>query len=82
MTEEYGHISDAFDNLPEEELLMMDFFKRGNEWLTIQNLDDEYCLWLYGEGVVGNGRAICPIKAKQSQIEAHMSKGWVRCKGL
>jgi hypothetical protein len=22
MTEEYGHISDAFDNLPEEELLM------------------------------------------------------------
>lgn len=24
MTEEYGHISDAFDNLPEEELLMTD----------------------------------------------------------
>ena len=24
MVEEYGHISDAFDNLPEEELLMTD----------------------------------------------------------
>ena len=49
MTEEYGHISDAFDMLPEEELLMTEqkgevfldkdtnvlYIFDGNEWLEI-----------------------------------------------
>ena len=49
MAEEYGHVSDAFDNLPEEELLMTeqkgDFYLDkdtnawcifdGNKWLEI-----------------------------------------------
>jgi len=30
MTEEYGHISDAFDNLPEEELLMTEDIQMPN----------------------------------------------------
>jgi len=30
MTEEYGHISDAFDNLPEEELLMTEDIQQPN----------------------------------------------------
>ena len=30
MTEEYGHISDAFDNLPEEELLMSEDIQMPN----------------------------------------------------
>jgi len=30
MTEEYGHISDAFDNLPEEELLMSEDIQQPN----------------------------------------------------
>ena len=30
MTEEYGHISDAFDNLPEEELLMTEDIQQSN----------------------------------------------------
>ena len=30
MTEEYGHIPDAFDNLPEEELLMTEDIQQSN----------------------------------------------------
>jgi len=33
MTEEYGHISDAFDNLPEEELLMSEQERKALEAL-------------------------------------------------
>jgi hypothetical protein len=33
MTEEYGHISDAFDNLPEEELLMTEQERKALEAL-------------------------------------------------
>ena len=35
MTEEYGHISDAFDNLPEEELLISEQNKKALEALGI-----------------------------------------------
>ena len=51
--------------------------QRGDEWCTIQDLDSEDCLWLYGVGVEGNGRCVSPIKVKGSQVEAHLSKGWV-----
>ena len=37
MTEEYGHISDAFDNLPEEELLMTE-----QERMALQALGIDY----------------------------------------
>ena len=53
------------------------FLTKGEEWITIQDIDDEQCLWLYGEGVVGNYRAVCPISVKDSQIKAHISKGWI-----
>ena len=49
---------------------------RGDEWCTIQDLDSESCLWLYGEGKVGNGRSVSPISVKETQVEAHVSKGW------
>ena len=39
MTEEYGHISDAFDNLPEEELLMSEQEKKALETLGIDYED-------------------------------------------
>jgi len=39
MTEEYGHISDAFDNLPEEELLMSEQEKKALEALGIDYED-------------------------------------------
>ena len=50
---------------------------RGDEWCTIQDLDSGDCLWLYGEGKVGNFRCVSPMKVKDSQIAAHVSKGWV-----
>ena len=56
---------------------MMICMKRGNEWCSIQDIDNESCLWLYGEGVEGNGRSVSPISVKDSQIQAHMTKGWV-----
>jgi len=37
VTEEYGHISDAFDNLPEEELLMTE-----QERMALQALGIDY----------------------------------------
>jgi len=52
MTEEYGHISDAFDNLPEEELLMSEqerkalealdklYKENGNAMTKLAKLDD------------------------------------------
>jgi len=39
MIEEYGHISDAFDNLPEEELLMSEQEKKALETLGIDYED-------------------------------------------
>ena len=39
MTEEYGHISDAFDNLPEEELLMSEQEKKALESFGIDYED-------------------------------------------
>ena len=53
------------------------FLRKGEEWLTIQDIDDEECLWLYGEGVVGNDRLVCPISVKESQIKAHINNGWI-----
>ena len=49
---------------------------RGDEWCTIQDLDSESCLWLYGVGKEGNGRSVSPISVKETQVEAHVSKGW------
>jgi len=54
----------------------MIFLKRGNEWASIQPLDEEEVLWLYGEGKVGNNRSVSPRAVMSSQIAAHMSKGW------
>ena len=59
-------------------MVMVTILKRGNEWVSIQNLDDEDCLWLYGEGVVGNAHIVSPVNVKESQIQAHISKGWIR----
>ena len=52
---------------------------RGNEWLSIFELDwdSSQVLWLYGEGKVGNDRRISPRDVMASQVEAHKSKGWV-----
>ena len=49
---------------------------RGDEWCTIQDLDSESCLWLYCVGKEGNGRSVSPISVKETQVEAHVSKGW------
>ena len=57
---------------------MIEFLTRGNEWVSIQTLDDEDCLWLYGEGVVGNCHIVSPVSVRESQIKAHISKGWIR----
>ena len=57
---------------------MTTLLTRNDEWVSIQNLDDKSCLWLYGKGVVGNGRCVSPINVKESQIQAHISKGWIR----
>jgi hypothetical protein len=43
MTKEYGHISDAFDMLPEEELLMTDTWKKWTIWTSIYVFD--YCVF-------------------------------------
>ena len=52
--------------------------KRGNEWISIQQLNTRQVLWLYGEGKVGNGRCVCPLEVLESQVEAHQGKGWVK----
>ena len=49
---------------------------RGNEWLSIFELDSYQVLWLYGEGNVGNGRCVSPRDVMASQVTAHISKGW------
>lgn len=49
---------------------------RGDEWLSIQRLDDEHALWLYGKGVVGDGRKVAPLSVVQSQLQAHCDHGW------
>lgn len=49
---------------------------RGDEWITIQDLNEDECLWLYGEGKEGNGRCVAPKDVMNSQIDAHLSKGW------
>jgi len=54
----------------------MIYLRRGEEWASIQPLDDEDVLWLYGEGKVGNNRSVCPRAVMSSQIAAHMSKVW------
>ena len=52
------------------------YLRRDDEWASIQPLDEEDVLWLYGEGKVGNGRSVCPRAVMSSQIAAHISKGW------
>lgn len=57
----------------------MIFLRRGEEWASIQPYDevfDDYVIWLYGEGKVGNGRSVSTRAVMSSQIAAHMSKGW------
>ena len=54
----------------------MIYLRRGEEWASIQPLDEEDVLWLYGEGKVGNNSSVPPRAVMSSQIAAHMSKGW------
>ena len=49
---------------------------RGNEWLVIEQLNENEALWLYGEGVTGNGRSVCPLNVLESQLKAHEEHGW------
>ena len=63
MTEEYGHISDAFDNLPEEELLMTESLSKG---LTI-NFQPECSDWtcyMFGNRPDGKGIIYYPAKGQ------------------
>ena len=52
------------------------YLRRDDEWASIQPLDEEDVLWLYGEGKVGNGRSVSPRAVMSSQIAAHMSADW------
>ena len=54
----------------------MIYLRRDDEWATIEPLDEENVLWLYGEGKVGNDRSVSPRAVMSSQIAAHISKGW------
>ena len=49
---------------------------RGNEWLSIFELDSSQVLWLYGEGSVGNSRLVSPRDVMASQVKAHTDRGW------
>ena len=54
----------------------MIYLRRGDEWVTIQPLDEEDVLWLYGEDNNNNNRSVYPRAVMSSKIAAHMSKGW------
>jgi len=67
MTEEYGHISDAFDNLPEEELLMTEPLSKEFTFLTNNtqlNLPEpsEWKCYLFGSRPDRPGITYFPIK--------------------
>ena len=62
MTEEYGHISDAFDNLPEEELLMTE------EQKELYDIIADWWDKIFTEPT--KGRSACIIDLVNSIIES------------
>jgi hypothetical protein len=62
VTEEYGHISDAFDNLPEEELLMTE------EQKELYDIIADWWDKIFTEPT--KGRSACIIDLVNSIIES------------
>jgi len=63
MTEEYGHVSDAFDNLPEEKLFMTESLSKGLTITFLPECSDWKC-YMFGNRPDGKGIIYTPAKGQ------------------